>query len=417
MKTLRFVLLTAVLLMPYASLRAQEADDTQQEMRLNPVIDNQVATEIDYSQYPFLNLNKNIINLNGDDWSGLATKFAGAAAGDSLFSVVYLGDSHIQADFGGAVLRSRLAEAAGSAGRGLIIPFKLAGTNEPNDYSIVINGEYLSSKLMKTPWSTDMPFTGIALQPMSYSCTLHVSAPSPTNRLIFMTQGDRFKVNKVESCGRGLDFEYNADIGELKLGESATEIDITIADAERLVIGGIDLCSDSTGTLVHSVGNNGATFSAYATVPHFGSELSQLSPDLIIIALGTNEAFSRIDTQSLRNNIDILVETIRRHNPESKILLVGPAQCYKKVYRTRGRRRRRTSSMVFNSKTSDVARTIRLYAEEKHIPYYNHYALAGAAERQRACHILSRDGVHYTANGYRLWGNLLADALLKHLMP
>lgn len=387
------IILTALLLCPPIVAGASPTDDDQSELRLNPEIANEAAVEIDYSKFPFLNLDQNVINLNGDDWSALAAKFAGAAAGDSLFTVVYLGDSHIQADFGGAVLRQRLTDVGRYAGRGLIIPFKLAGTNEPNDYSITITGDYLSSRLLKTPWSTDMPFTGIAIAPRGHRCTLHVSSPAPTKH--------------VRVLG-------NHEPMRFRLEHGACDFDLPIACKDGLVIGGLDLRSDSVGTLVHSIGNNGATYSSYATIPRFGSELAQLAPDLVIIALGTNEAFSRIDTATLRDNIEILVETIKRHNPKTKIMLIGPAACYKKVYRSR-RRRRRQSTLVVNTKCATIARAVRQYAEENHIPYYNHYAVAGAADRQRSAGVIGRDGVHYSANGYRLWGNLLADALLKHL--
>ena len=85
------------------------------------------------------------------------------------------------------------------------------------------------------------------------------------------------------------------------------------------------------------------------------ADLSALSPDLVIIALGTNEAFGRISVETLQNNIDVLLSTIRAHSPEAKILLVGPTECYRKVYRRR-KGRRRTSSTVVNTKTADIAR-------------------------------------------------------------
>ncbi|MBP3537890.1 MAG: hypothetical protein J6J93_10200, partial [Muribaculaceae bacterium] len=94
----------------------------------------------------------------------------------------------------------------------------------------------------------------------------------------------------------------------------------------------------------------------------------------------------------------------------AKILLVGPADCYKKIRRRR-RGRRRTVQVV-NTKAAEIARTMRLFAEEKGIPYYNQYAVAGSAASQRKAHLLGSDGVHYTAAGYRLWGNLLSDAIL-----
>ena len=119
---------------------AKADDEAQTEMRLNPEIEE--SQNKARESYPFLKLDANRIEMNGDDWSDLAARFAAARDSDHTFSLVYLGDSHIQADFGGAVLRSRMTNAAGSAGRGLIIPFKLAGTNQPADYGVHLHSAF-----------------------------------------------------------------------------------------------------------------------------------------------------------------------------------------------------------------------------------------------------------------------------------
>ncbi|MDE6120221.1 MAG: hypothetical protein K2F63_00365, partial [Muribaculaceae bacterium] len=140
---------------------APDSIDAQITMRLNPEIYDDCRTgsfpggaRPDYSEYTFLQQDAGHIELNGADWSQLSERFAAAQRGEALFPVVYLGDSHVQADFGGAILRSRLAEVAGSAGRGIIIPYRLASTNEPGDYSFRLAEDYVASKLMKMPWAT-----------------------------------------------------------------------------------------------------------------------------------------------------------------------------------------------------------------------------------------------------------------------
>lgn len=404
------------------SLTAQDVDsiaDNQTDLRLNPEIENESVVEaFDYSEYPFIKLQHNIINLNGDDWTCLGEKFSASQAGNGKFTVVYLGDSHVQADFGGSELRHRLTKASHDAGRGLIIPFKLAGTNEPNDYSIGMSSEYTASKLMRTPWATEMPFTGIGLQPQTREYSIRFKSPSPARQIRFHTRGTVPTPVSIVADGIKTDFVGNIDnsgLAVIDLPDPASEFIIDFEGDKTTVYGGIELIADSVGTSVHSIGNNGATFSSYATTDRFGSGLSALSPDLVIIALGTNEAFGRISVETLQNNIDVLLSTIRAHSPETKILLVGPTECYRKVYRRR-KGRRRTSSTVVNTKTADIARAIRQYAEREGIPYYNHYAVAGSAAKMKAAKVLSRDGIHFTAGGYRLWGNLLSDAILNQLI-
>ncbi len=164
---------------------SQSVDSTQAELRLNPEIEvaDTSAVSTDVSLYPFLSFSDNKIELNGDDWNGLADKFAAAGRGDSLFSIVYIGDSHVQADYGGDILRSRLTEASRKAGRGIIIPYRLASTNQPNDYKIQSSTSVVASKLLKQPWRTEMPFTGIGVRPSGKSFGLDISSRMAFSRM------------------------------------------------------------------------------------------------------------------------------------------------------------------------------------------------------------------------------------------
>jgi len=411
-------LLTVLALFISFSIAAQD-DDSQEELRLNPEIENADTIEpVNYSDYPFIRLDNNKINLNGDDWSALAEKYKAAKEGNGRFNIVYLGDSHIQADFGGNVIRQRLARSSHYGGRGLIIPFRLAGTNQPNDYRFAMKSAFTSSKLMRTPWVTEMPFTGVGLQPQTREYTLNFSSADSTRSLRLHTRGTTPQPVALTADGKNVEFIASVDssgLSVINIDRPALEFELKLKGDKSTVFGGIELIADTAGVMLHSIGNNGATFSSYTTIDRFGSELSALAPDLIIIALGTNEAFGNTSAATMQNNIDVLISGIRNYSPETKILLVGPTECYKRVYQRRKGKRRRVRTTVLNQKTATMAKAIRLFAEEQGIPYYNHYAVAGPASKMKTAKVLSRDGVHFTATGYRLWGNLLSDALLQHL--
>lgn len=415
MRSIKFLAAIGLL---FSSAAAWADDETQLEERLRPQIAaEQTPVVIDYKAYPSIKQANNHIALNGDDWKELADKFAAASRGEGRFSVVYLGDSHIQADFGGSVLRKRLTDLGGYAGRGIITPFKLAGTNQPNDYGISLSSPYIASTLMRTPWSTEMTFTGVALQPATEDFHLDLRLPAPSTRLRLHTRGKPFEVKAISADAADIAFSVHTDRHGLTVIETerpVTDCGLHLAGDGASAIGAIELLSDSVGTVVHSIGNNGATFSSYSLIDRFGSELAALEADLVIIALGTNEAFGRTTAGELTANISNLVESIRSFSPEAKIMLVGPTECYKRTY-VRRKGRRRTRTQVINQKAANMARTIRLFAEKNNIPYYNHYAVAGRASAMRSSRLLSKDGVHFTRTGYTLWGNLLADALLEHL--
>ncbi|MDE6206754.1 MAG: hypothetical protein K2M55_03000 [Muribaculaceae bacterium] len=413
------------MLISIAVLAVYADDDAQTELRLNPEIEqgasdcsDDVAVEtFDYSRYPFLRLKHKHIALNGDKWDELGELYRSAIAGDTLFTVVYLGDSHVQADFGGSVLRRRLAHGS-SAGRGIAIPFRLAGTNQPNDYSFRMADEYLSSKMMRMPWSFDMPFTGVGIRPLSGSHTLQLSSPEPASSLRFHTCGSCPEVLAVRCDGRPVEFSATIDADGAPLVTlpcKANDFEIELMGDESTVYGGVEFISDTHGVTTHSIGNNGATFASYTGVDNFGTGLHRLRPNLVIVALGTNEAFGRTTADDISAAVTDMVRTLQTNCPEAKILLVGPTECYRKVRRRKNRRRSTVS--VINTRAAEMARAIRTTAESLGVPYLNQYAIAGGAAAMRSAGIMGRDGVHFTVAGYNLWGNILADAVIEKLQP
>ncbi len=405
--------LSAALLLIISSLSyAQERDSSQLSERLDPTLQTGITMESDqYASYPFLNLEANTINMNGADWSSLREHYAAAAAGEAQFNVVYLGDSHIQADFGGSVLRSRLSQDAGSAGRGLLIPFRLAGTNQPVDYTITASGNYNSARLLKQPWETAMTFTGIGIQPVSEPIRFEISSEQPFRSLRLMGCGDSSAIRSAECLAS------TAIIGDMVLCDTlVNQMSVEVAAPTGTSIGGFVLENGTPGVTVHSIGNNGATYGSYATLEGFGPGISALAPDLYIVALGTNEAFGRFDSNELKDYARSLISCLRSHSPSARIMLVTPTECMKK--RRTGRRRNRRTRLVVNQNAELARDAVMEVAAAEGIPVYDMFSLAGgrgAAARMQNAGILGRDGVHFTADGYRMWGHLLAGALLNEL--
>ncbi len=394
---------------------ARADDEAQTELRLNPQIEESKA--LARENYPFIKLDANKISMNGADWSELRARFAAARDSGELFSAVYLGDSHVQADFGGAVLRSRLAREARSAGRGLVIPFKLAGTNQPADYGIHLHSAYLSAKLLKMPWAVEMPFTGIGIQPATAKARFEITSDEPFCLVRMHFRGDNPSVTSTRdlAMNRSVDFEYTDST--VILSRPTHRLLIEFVEADKTVFGGFELLNGNGGVLTHSIGNNGATYSSYANIDHFGPQIEALGADLVIVALGTNEAFGNTSEETLENDIDNLLEAMRRHNPKVNFLLVAPTECYRRTYRRRNGRRRATGTTV-NTKAARMREVIRRYAEQNGIAFYDTYAIAGgsgSAAKMKAAKVLGADGVHFTAGGYRLWGSLLADAIIEEL--
>lgn len=67
---------------------------------------------------------------------------------DKVVQIVFLGDSHIQADWLTGYLRKKFQEKFGNAGRGLIFPYAIANSNGPDDFISVTNQTWENFRLI-----------------------------------------------------------------------------------------------------------------------------------------------------------------------------------------------------------------------------------------------------------------------------
>ncbi len=377
--------------------------------------------DIDYADYKFLNLNANEINLNGSDWSSLRDLFAAAA--DTSISVVHIGDSHVQAEMGTSRTRAQMSRKYGSGGRGLIIPFRLAGTNQPTDYAIVSPSKFEVARIMKKPWPIEMGFTGIALSPLDDRFEFDISVKDNEFEAMRMYFGGHAP-ELVSATTDGADnlYEYilAGDTATIYLRQSTSQVSLSFSSRGQCQIYGFDVDNMEYGVKYSAIGNNGAAFSSYNSIPRMAEGVRSLEPQLIIVSLGTNDAFGKADLHEIYSSIDVMVKNLRRANPGATLLLVTPAECQKSIRQRvgKGKRRRWTRTYAVNDKVAAVREQILRYGREHGIATYDWYEVAGGAgssDKWCAQGLMAKDRIHCGHTGYALQGSLLYDALESQL--
>lgn len=134
----------------------------------------------------FLKKEKNVIEFNDADWSvlfdGMVRLQNDTDTVPRVVAMVHIGDSHVQAGFLTEAVRLPLQRRFGDAGRGLVVPLKLAKTNEPRDYSVVADGSWNFSRCVGRKYSNYTPGVGgIAIVPRNGRIDLTVSTLSKTD--------------------------------------------------------------------------------------------------------------------------------------------------------------------------------------------------------------------------------------------
>lgn len=424
-----FMLLLPFKIMAQADSTSDTEDIDESDIRENPVIDWN-DEDFDITIPSFVKSAQNEIRYNGANWSDLRKAIANASV--NPISVVHIGDSHIQADFATSEVRDNLQFDYGNAGRGLITPLKISGTNQPVDYEFSSTQPWDALKFMRQSWNRTMGFTGTSITPANKKSNFLVSTSeredfNPFSAITVFHQGQFFVTSVTDADGKALPFvaEPSKDYTHIVLTEDVTAARIYFDSAGDLTLFGVNLSGMRPGLFYHTIGNNGATYNTYNKVGTVGQGIQPLSPDLVIISLGTNEAFGTVNKRLITESIDRLVSGIKTHNPEAQILLVTPMECqrihYTNVKTSKGKRKksRRTSytrkkSYKINDNITIVRDAILDYADDKHIAVYDWYSIAGgknASEKWIANGLFSGDRVHLSHKGYRLQGLLLYQAL------
>jgi lysophospholipase L1-like esterase len=359
----------------------------------------------------------NVINDPGSTLRQLMSDLHAAEKkqGHSVVSVLHIGDSHLQAGFITEQVRKRLQKKFGNAGRGLIVPLRMAGTNQPYDYKISSPQRWQGFRC--SVFGQDAPFgiSGFALRPMPVAYSIHVGVTDEKDcftRIMVLHSGG-MKLDMPDGSVKRTEISPVAYY--LNLPEAETETTLTSMPFSSDLspwLNGFSLENDSSGIRYHTVGVNGATFEHYAKLPLFMQQSKALTPRLIILSLGTNESFGNSFSEStFIQAIDDLVAGLKKENPDAVFLLTTPAEDYKRV-----KVRKRSYASQPNQQIGSVARAIVRYAKEHGIAWWDLYSITGGkgSSKQWADNeMLGKDKIHFSETGYVLQGNLLADALIK----
>lgn len=402
-----------------AAITAQQAD-----LRLNPELgeESSVPKTVDLSDFPFIRAEANEIRLNSADWGPLLKDLEAADSG--IVSIVHIGDSHVQPEGNTSRTRRALQRQFGSAGRGLVAPLRLAGTNAPTDYTIRSESRFATSRLMKPDRAVAVGMSGVAIRPLSQRFSLHVEAEYPFDRVRVHSVGDTGV--EVSGVDGGLMAAYVSPVQgvtEVLLTRAVTDANLHLRAPSGTSVTALELLRGGHGVEYSAIGNNGAMFSSYAAIPGFGRAVSALHPRLIVLSLGTNEAFGRMTSDAMRSSIDALVEELRDANPAALFLLTTPQECYRRSYtysrRRKGRRRRRLAGYSVNGNVRRMRDIILDYAADKRIAVWDWYDISGgdsSAAKWLAAGLMNKDRIHLTWPGYHLQGELLADALIRQIL-
>ncbi|MBL0742839.1 GDSL-type esterase/lipase family protein [Chryseolinea lacunae] len=340
--------------------------------------------------------------------------------GRGKINIIHLGDSHIQADFLTDVVRRNFQRDFGNAGRGLIVPGRVAGTNEPNNFRTSVTTPWKSKRAIYPEQPMPIGIGGITISTDETETRLSIKVDNTLNdysfnsvSLFFQKDPSSYSFSVKDTQGQELGISGPYEVGtthfsRIEFQNCVDQVFIQPVksndDQRQATLYGISLENGNDGVLYHAIGVNGAKYKHYNAAKYFVKQTPALAPNLFIISLGTNESadYPYLDP-TFTYHLEKLVQSLKEENPQAKFILVTPPEAFRKKVKP-------------NPAIEKIRQQIIQYAVENGFAFWDMYKVVGgkqAATAWRAQGLLRPDGIHFTKEGYEYQGNLIYEAFIK----
>jgi lysophospholipase L1-like esterase len=334
-------------------------------------------------------------------------------------SIVHIGDSHIQAGFLCDQMRIHFLDEPllGNGGRGYLFPNSMAhaqnaynlkvsykglwngSTNIQNKSSSWgLSGIVATTSDSKAQFSIDPSSLASRKYPITKARVYHqVNNPNSYSVKVLMPDGTLITPYKISRDGY---VEFDLPYPQTKV---TFQLEKEFDNQTFFTLEGVVLDNDDKGSQYHSVGVNGAMVSSFLKHTKLEDHIRSLTPDLVIISLGTNDAYtSYFNKDQYKYNLARLVQRIKAGYPETSILITTPADCL----------------LGGKSNTSNLyaIKAIQEIGQEADCAVWDLFTVMGglgSVKKWQGANLSAYDGVHFSGSGYRLQADLLYNALVE----
>lgn len=379
-------------------------------------------------KYPFIHFDRNHFRFYTENSANFEKLFYDIQQmvnrKDRKLNFYHIGGSHLQADVYTHEMRTYLQtkwpELSGE--RGLVFPFDLAGTNNPWNYAFKSPNQWKGYRsTINRPDSLDYGLLGMVIECPDSAVNIKFNYAKTNVKPGF----DRLRIYHNKG-----NFPYDFNFGEdeiLVLRKSTDTLigytDVYFTDEMhsfdlymardsimdyKLRILGFQLSNKQPGISYTTIGVNGAGLYTYLANKYFEEQLKEFPPDFMAFSVGTNDAnttYANFRPEVFRANLDSVLQMVFRANPNCAILLTVPNDAfYQKKYLNKNVAREREM----------IIQLARKY-EAAVWDFYGIMGELGSSRTWNRAGLVRADLVHFTAEGYRLKGNMFYESFLKWL--
>ena len=338
--------------------------------------------------------------------------------------IMHIGGSHVQAGTFTRQLRNDLLALGDDldGGRGMVFPFSAAKTNNPSSFRTRYEGAWTATRNVSKAPEKRLGLTGMAISTSDSTAFVRIvlKARNATSLdpsfsfdkvdvLGYSSDGVRSPSVVLESGDtlRGIRDEERS-LWSFNLPESRDSVTVAVGKGSgELTLTGIFLDNSKSGISVTGIGVNGAAIPSYLHCEDFERDLRMVNPDLVIFAIGINDAVGKdFSKHEFIRRYKSLVARIRAVNPGCALLFETNNDSFRRV-------RRRVYSVNRNGlEVEDAFFTLGTDCGAGVWDLFDIMGGLGSMEEWEKVGLAKKDKIHFTEEGYTVVGDLLFNALM-----
>ncbi len=382
----------------------------------------------DYPDYNFIDYGKNQLQYFGstEPMHGFYEKLDRLIyQGEEQINILHVGGSHIQAGIWSGTVRETLHSLHPGivAGRGLVFPYRAARTNTPYGYTVDYGGVWDGCRNVEKTRDCDLGVLGISVTTKRNDGWLKIVLNENSHIEYDFMEAIVYHSTDVQSfC-----FEFPNDsaatiqtfvdkgYSKVRFTRPLDTLHLQLKQTDSLqnyfTCYGFKLENNKPGIYYNAVGVNGADVPAYLRSPNFARDLQTSPPDLVIFSIGINDAlYPSFSPQAYKENYRELIRRIKTVAPDAAILFTTNNDSYFK-------------RRYVNPNGEKVRQVMSELSSQYNAAVWDMYGMMGgraSIDSWIDARLAKTDKLHFTGDGYRLLGYLLASALIqdyeKHIL-
>lgn len=379
--------------------------------------------------YPFIVDSMNVIKIPNGKSERLSSFYEKMnllfRGGEEQISVLHIGGSHVQADMFSHQVRSHFDTLITDyhTSRGIVFPYETAKTNNPYNYKVSHTGKWVSSRNVRENRVAQLGVSGIAVTTDTIS-TISVNLDPDEERhrwkftrLTLMGYGDSPLVVPLLHVGDTVlkaSFDSTTCSYLFKVSRPAESFMLEISQNDTVMhsftVNGFIPENDEPGIVYHAIGVNGASVPSYLSCEMFERQLALIQPDMVIFAIGINDAVPENFSDSVFiANYDSLIAKIEHVVPHCAYIFITNNDSFRKI------KNGKKSYYEVNKNGLRVQRDFYELARKHDGGVWDMFAIMGGLSSMRQWEVMGlaqKDKIHFTRKGYKLMGDMMYRAII-----